>query len=43
MSDPNLLAETEKKMLKNFNIISYFYYILLTLIGFGFGDRIKNN
>ena len=26
MSDPNLLAETEKKMLKNFNIISYFSY-----------------
>ena len=41
MSDPLLLAKTEKKMLRNFNILSYFYYIFLTVIGFGLGDRIK--
>ena len=41
MSDPFLLAETERKMLRNFNILSYFYYIILTIIGFGLGDRVK--
>ena len=41
MSDPLLLAKTERKMLRNFNILSYFYYIFLTVIGFGLGDRIK--
>ena len=41
MSDPLLLAKTERKMLRNFNILSYFYYIFLTIIGFGLGDRVK--
>ena len=41
MSEPILLAKTEYKMIKNFNIFYYFYYIFLTLIGFGLGDRIK--
>ena len=41
MSDPYALAETERKMLRNFNIFSYFYYIILTVFGFGLGDRIK--
>ena len=41
MSDPFLLAETERKMLRNFNILSYFYYIILTVFGFGLGDRVK--
>ena len=41
MSDPFLLAKTERKMLRNFNVLSYFYYIFLTVIGFGLGDRIK--
>lgn len=41
MSDPFLLAETEKKMLRNFNILNYFYYIILTVFGFGLGDRVK--
>ena len=41
MSDPLLLAETERKMLRNFNILSYFYYIILTVFGFGLGDRVK--
>ena len=41
MSDPILLAKTEYKMIKSFNIFYYFYYIFLTLIGFGLGDRVK--
>ena len=41
MSDPLLLAETERKMLKNFNLYSYFYYIFLTVFGLGLGDRVK--
>ncbi len=41
MSDPLLLAKTEYKMIKNLNIFYYFYYIFLTLIGFGLGDRVK--
>ena len=41
MSDPFHLAETEYKMISNFNLISYFYYIILTIFGFGLGDRIK--
>ena len=41
MSDPLLLAQTERKMLNNFNLFSYFYYILLTVFGLGLGDRVK--
>ena len=41
MSNPNLLAETEREMLRNFNLFSYFYYIILTIVGFGLGDRVK--
>ena len=41
MSDPFLLAETERKMLRNFNLYSYFYYIFLTVFGLGLGDRVK--
>ncbi len=41
MSDPLLLANTEHEMLKEFNLISYFRFIFITLIGNGFGDRVK--
>ena len=41
MSNPFLLAETERKMLRKFNLFSYFYYIILTMFGFGLGDRVK--
>ena len=41
MSNPFLLAETDRKMLRNFNLFSYFYYIFFTIIGFGLGDRVK--
>lgn len=42
MSTPKLLAETDSKMIGNWNLIHYFKYIFLTLFGKGFGDRIKN-
>jgi O-antigen biosynthesis protein WbqP len=41
MSTPKLLAETDSKMIKEINILSYFKYIFLTVFGKGFGDRIK--
>jgi hypothetical protein len=42
MSTPQLLAETDSKMLKELNTLGYFKYILLTVFGKGFGDRIRN-
>ena len=42
MSTPQHLAETDSKMLKELNILGYFKYILLTVIGNGFGDRVRN-
>ena len=41
MSEPLLLAKTEHKMIKEFNLINYFWFIFITLIGNGFGDRVK--
>ena len=41
MSTPQLLAETDSKMLKELNTLGYFKYIFLTVFGKGFGDRIK--
>ncbi len=41
MSDPLLLAKTEFEMIKKFNIVYYFWFIFITLIGNGFGDRVK--
>ena len=42
MSTPQLLAETDARMIQNLNILSYFKYIIFTIFGKGFGDRIKN-
>ena len=42
MSTPKLLADTDARMIEKLNIVSYFKYILLTIFGKGFGDRIKN-
>ncbi len=42
MSTPKLLAETDARMIQELNVMSYFKYILLTLFGKGFGDRIRN-
>ncbi len=41
MSTPQLLAETDSKMIQELNTLGYFKYIFLTVFGKGFGDRIK--
>ena len=41
MSTPQLLAETDAKMIIQLNIFNYFKYIFLTLFGKGFGDRVR--
>jgi O-antigen biosynthesis protein WbqP len=43
MSIPELLAETDAKMIQDFNILIYFKYIFLTIGGNGFGDRVKKD
>ena len=43
MSTPELLAETDAKMIANWGLKSYFKYIFLTLFGKGFGDRVQKN
>lgn len=41
MSTPKLLAETDTKMTQNLNLYNYFYYIIVTVLGKGSGDRIR--
>ena len=41
MSTPRLLAETDAKMIKNYNLVIYIKYIFITVLGKGKGDRIK--
>lgn len=41
MSTPQLLAKTDAKMIHEINTLVYFKYIILTIFGKGFGDRIK--
>jgi lipopolysaccharide/colanic/teichoic acid biosynthesis glycosyltransferase len=43
MSNPQLLAETDAKMIQELNTLVYFKYIFLTGFGMGFGDRIVEN
>lgn len=40
MSTPELLAQTDAEMIKNFCLRDYFKYLLLTVIGRGQGDRV---
>jgi lipopolysaccharide/colanic/teichoic acid biosynthesis glycosyltransferase len=42
MSTPELLAQTDARMLASLGIKDYFTYILLTVTGKGSGDRIGN-
>ena len=42
MSEPSLLAKTEYEMIRSLNIKRYLYFIFLTIIGKGFGDRLKD-
>jgi lipopolysaccharide/colanic/teichoic acid biosynthesis glycosyltransferase len=41
MSTPELLAKTDAEMLESLNLISYFRYIFLTVLGKGSGDRVR--
>ena len=41
MSDPLLLSQTDAKMMKSLTLYKYFYYLLKTFIGSGFGDRVN--
>jgi O-antigen biosynthesis protein WbqP len=41
MSTPKLLAETDAAMTQNLTLKKYFYYIIVTVLGKGSGDRIK--
>ena len=43
MSTPRLLAETDAHMLNTLNLLNYFRYILLTVVGKGAGDRVKGS
>lgn len=40
MSTPQLLAETDQKMLNDLTVSAYFKYIFLTVAGKGAGDRV---
>jgi O-antigen biosynthesis protein WbqP len=41
MSTPRLLAETDAEMIKTLSLFNYLKYILLTVLGKGSGDRVK--
>lgn len=41
MSTPELLAETDARMLKEITLRAYWVYILRTLMGAGSGDRVR--
>lgn len=41
MSTPELLAETDAKMLQSLTLANYFKYIFMTVAGKGSGDRVK--
>jgi hypothetical protein len=41
MSTPELLAETDAKMLKDLSVASYFRLIVMTVFGKGLGDRVQ--
>lgn len=41
MSTPQLLAETDAKMLSQLTVANYFKYIFMTVAGKGSGDRVK--
>ena len=41
MSTPELLAETDQKMIQSLTVGDYFKYIFMTVAGKGSGDRVK--
>jgi lipopolysaccharide/colanic/teichoic acid biosynthesis glycosyltransferase len=42
MSTPELLAETDAKMIAEMSLLNYFKYIFQTAAGKGAGDRVKD-
>jgi len=40
MSTPELLAKTDAEMIRTMSVITYFKYIVRTICGSGFGDRV---
>lgn len=43
MSTPCLLAKTDSKMLQELTVATYFRYLLMTLLGKGYGDRVREH
>ena len=43
MSTPELLAETDAKMIKDLSVFLYFKYILMTVLGKGQGDAANSD
>lgn len=43
MSTPQLLAETDQKMLQSLTVKDYFRYIIQTVLGKGKGDRVRRS
>jgi O-antigen biosynthesis protein WbqP len=41
MSTPELLAKTDAQMLASLGVVDYFWYLLLTVLGRGRGDRVR--
>lgn len=41
MSTPELLAQTDAKMISEFSSKAYFHYLMLTVLGAGSGDRVR--
>lgn len=41
MSTPELLAETDKKMIEKLGVLNYFKFVFFTVTGSGFGDRVR--
>lgn len=43
MSTPELLADTDERMILSFSLKAYFHYIIQTAVGKGQGDRVRKN
>lgn len=43
MSTPQLLAETDQRMILELNLTNYFRYIIMTATGKGAGDRVRRD
>ncbi|WAJ35832.1 sugar transferase [Pseudomonas sp. GOM7] len=43
MSTPQLLAETDQRMIRDLTLAHYFKYIFMTVLGKGAGDRVRSS